>query len=81
MIIVTGGAGFIGSALIAELNSKDYSEILVVDRLGKENKWKNLCNKNFSTFIHKDKFLSFLSTMPKPESIEAIFHLGACAGC
>ena len=79
MIIVTGGAGFIGSALIAELNSKGYSEILVVDRLGDENKWKNLCNKSFSTFIHKDKFLSFLSTMPTPGSIEAIFHLGACS--
>ena len=42
MIIVTGGAGFIGSAMIAALNSRDITDILVVDQLGSDEKWKNL---------------------------------------
>ena len=47
MIIVTGGAGFIGSAIIWRLNSLGYENILVVDELGFDEKWKNLVGLNF----------------------------------
>ena len=51
MIIVTGGAGFIGSALIAELNRRQISDILVVDELGADRKWKNLRNLSFADYV------------------------------
>ena len=43
MIIVTGGAGFIGSYVAAELQAKGYKDIVIVDRLGSDDKWKSLC--------------------------------------
>lgn len=76
MIVVTGGAGFIGSAMIAKLNEQGVSDILVVDELGTSTKWKNLLGKRFSDYLHKDHFLdAFISErLPK---IDAIVHMGA----
>ena len=51
MIVVTGGAGFIGSALIAGLNSRGLSDILVVDELACDQKWKNLRNLSFADYV------------------------------
>ena len=56
MIIVTGGAGFIGSALIAALNGRGISDILVVDELGTDQKWKNLRNLSFTDYVEKEDF-------------------------
>ena len=53
MIIVTGGAGFIGSAIVWRLNSLGYDNIIVVDELGKDEKWKNLVGLKYSDFIIK----------------------------
>jgi ADP-L-glycero-D-manno-heptose 6-epimerase len=78
MIILTGGAGFIGSCVLAELNANDYSDILVVDNLGTGNKWKNLANKRFSGFLHKGQFLNWLYS-EHHKQIDAIIHLGACS--
>ncbi len=89
MIIVTGGAGFIGSCLLAKLNQCNFSDILVVDNLGCQNKWKNLSNKIFTGFLYKEKFIEIIKSYEKtdvlyiPEfdnkNIEAIIHLGACS--
>jgi ADP-L-glycero-D-manno-heptose 6-epimerase len=79
MIIVTGGAGFIGSVLVSRLNSEGIEEIVVVDRLGSADKWKNLNGKKFSDFVHKDNFLSLLSEKKFVRNIDTIFHLGACS--
>ncbi|MHC4727872.1 MAG: ADP-glyceromanno-heptose 6-epimerase [Planctomycetota bacterium] len=79
MIIVTGGAGFIGSAIIATLNKRHISDILVVDELGTDQKWKNLCNLSFSDYIEKDDFLDLFINDKLNSSIEAVFHLGACS--
>lgn len=79
MIIVTGGAGFIGSAFIWKLNQEGISDILVVDHLGTGPKWKNLSKRQVTNCIHKDDLAEWLQKRAKPASIEAIFHLGACS--
>lgn len=60
MIIVTGGAGFIGSAFIWKLNQEGIEDIVIVDRLGKKDKWKNLVNLRFVNYFHKDDFLPLI---------------------
>ena len=79
MIIVTGGAGFIGSALIAALNGRGVTDILVVDQLGCDGKWKNLRNLSFADYVEKDNFLKMVLENTICPPIEAVFHLGACS--
>jgi len=79
MVIVTGGAGFIGSALIAHLNSIGQSNILVVDHLGRSEKWKNLTNKSFVDYLSKEAFKAAIESGKGFGAIEGIFHLGACS--
>lgn len=74
MIIVTGGAGFIGSALIAKLNALDISNIIIVDDLGSGDKWKNLRGKRFRDLIPISEFLTS-SILNSP--IKTLYHLGA----
>lgn len=76
-IIVTGGAGFIGSCLIQSLNEKGHHRILVVDNLKTGEKWKNLVGKTFETILPKEELFTWLEE--KKRDIEAIFHLGACS--
>jgi ADP-L-glycero-D-manno-heptose 6-epimerase len=78
MIIVTGGAGFIGSALIAALNTRGISDVLVVDHLACREKWKNLRGLRFADYIEKDDFLGLVIDKTLAGPIEAVFHLGAC---
>jgi|AMWB02.1.fsa_nt_gi ADP-L-glycero-D-manno-heptose 6-epimerase len=75
--IVTGGAGFIGSAVIKELNSRGIFNILVVDNLGTSDKWMNLTGKLFSEVIHKSQLFDYLAG--SGENVGAIIHLGACS--
>jgi len=79
MIIVTGGAGFIGSALIAELNRRQISDILVVDELGSDQKWKNLRNLSFADYVEKDDFLEMVIEDKLDSPVDVVFHLGACS--
>ena len=79
MIIVTGGAGFIGSALIAALNKRQITDILIVDQLGTDRKWKNLRNLSFADYVEKDDFLEMVVENRLDSAIEAVFHLGACS--
>jgi len=79
MIIVTGGAGFIGSALIWRLNQEGIDDIIIVDRLGTDDKWKNLVNRRFVDYIHKDEFLQMVCADKVPFEISAIVHMGACS--
>jgi len=78
MIIVTGGAGFIGSALIAALNKRQIADILVVGQLASDEKWKNLRNLSFADYVEKDDFLEMVLENKISPPIEAVFHLGAC---
>ena len=75
-IIVTGGAGFIGSAVVWSLNELGHDDILVVDRLDKTDKWKNLAPLKFADYIDADDFIDELGGF---KGTETIFHLGACS--
>jgi ADP-L-glycero-D-manno-heptose 6-epimerase len=79
MFIVTGGAGFIGSAFIAKLNSEGIKDILVVDDLASSPRWKNLVRKSFRDYVQKDRFLEMVRSNTLPASVEGILHLGACS--
>jgi ADP-L-glycero-D-manno-heptose 6-epimerase len=79
MIIVTGGAGFIGSAFIWKLNAEGIDDILIVDELGESDKWKNLVNRRYVEYIHKDVFLRMIRNEQMPFTPRAIIHMGACS--
>lgn len=79
MIVVTGGAGFIGSAVVWKLNQMGVDKIVVVDELGKDDKWKNLNGLKFSDFFHKDDFMALVLQRQIPFKVSAIIHLGACS--
>lgn len=79
MIIVTGGAGFIGSAFILRLNQEGITDIVIVDQLGTDDKWKNLVNLRFVDYIQKNEFLKIVREDKVPFEISAIVHMGACS--
>ncbi|MCD6417446.1 ADP-glyceromanno-heptose 6-epimerase [bacterium] len=79
MIVITGAAGFIGSALVWGFNRKNFDDIIIVDDLQQDERWKNLVNLSFYDFIHKDEFLSYLEGGTLNDSIEGIIHMGACS--
>ena len=79
MIVVTGAAGFIGSALIAELNKKGIEDILAVDELGCDDKWKNLRGLKFIEYVEKQDFLDMVLQGRLLPPVQTIFHLGACS--
>ncbi|MFA5090090.1 MAG: ADP-glyceromanno-heptose 6-epimerase [Candidatus Omnitrophota bacterium] len=78
VIILTGGAGFIGSCLLWKFNQEGIDSVIVVDNLDTSSKWKNLSGKHFADYIQKDDFLGILES-GKLRSIKAIIHLGACS--
>ena len=77
MIIVTGAAGFIGSAIIAALNKRGITDILVVDEFGKD-KCKNLSNLSFTDYAEKNDFLKTVAEKKITPAVRTVFHLGAC---
>ena len=79
MILVTGGAGFIGSAIVAELNARGFEDILIVDILGKDQRWKNLRGLRYADYMEADDFSEMVSDSDLEIDLEAILHMGACS--
>ncbi len=79
MIIVTGGAGFIGSAIVWKLNEMGIDNILIVDHLGSSEKWKNLRALRFADYLEKDEFLDRIQWDEEWPEIDCVFHMGACS--
>ncbi len=73
MIVVTGGAGFVGSNLIAGLEARGHTGLVVCDRLGNGVKWRNIAKRDIATIIAPEGLMSFLDETAAP--IEAVFHL------
>lgn len=76
-ILVTGGAGFIGSCVIRALNDAGYTDIIVVDHICCTEKWRNLANKTYLEYICRDKFLERLSEFSG--KVSHVIHMGACS--
>src|ERR1700741_3305919 len=79
-IVVTGGAGLIGSALIWLLNREGLDDIIVVDRLDCSEKWKHLVPLRFADYVDADAFLDNISKRDDYYGrVGTVFHMGACS--
>ncbi len=81
MIVVTGAAGFIGSCLVAELNSRGRYDLIVVDHLIGEDdpKKKNLAGKRYQRYYDKAEYLKLLKRDQFDFDVDCILHMGACS--
>jgi ADP-L-glycero-D-manno-heptose 6-epimerase len=80
MIIVTGGAGFIGSNIVKQLNLQGHRDIIVVDDLTDGTKFINLADCEISDYLDQTAFLNLVKAKSNfSQKIQAIFHQGACS--
>jgi ADP-L-glycero-D-manno-heptose 6-epimerase len=77
-IVVTGGAGFIGSSLIRALNARGETQIIAVDSLSREDSFRNLVDCDIADYFDKDEFLPRLADGDFDDDIAAVLHQGAC---
>ena len=75
MIVVTGGAGFIGSNLVAELEERGETDLVICDRLREADKWRNVAKRELAALVLPEQLREFLER--NAASIRAILHLGA----
>jgi ADP-L-glycero-D-manno-heptose 6-epimerase len=80
MYIITGAAGFIGSYLVKKLNDEGHTDIICVDRMGEDDRWKNLQGLKYYRYIHADDFIQpEILTDIFDEGVDAVYHMGACS--
>ncbi|WP_291987825.1 NAD-dependent epimerase/dehydratase family protein, partial [Luteitalea sp.] len=77
-VLVTGGAGFIGSALVWGLNARGTSRIVIADRLGTSAKWKNLRALHFEDYVEASDLLDRLESGLLGD-FDLVLHMGACS--
>jgi ADP-L-glycero-D-manno-heptose 6-epimerase len=75
MILVTGGAGFIGSNILAALEEKGAGKLVVCDRLRANDKWRNIAKRELADIVHPEQLFEFLEANHK--NMEVVFHMGA----
>ncbi len=75
MLVVTGGGGFIGSVLAGELNGEGRADLVIVDRFGDGDKWRNIAKRDFAEIVPTNEAPAWLERHGK--DVEAVFHLGA----
>lgn len=75
MIIITGGAGFIGSNLVAGLEERGLTDLVVCDWLGDGEKWRNIAKRELRDIVHPDRLFDYLDE--HADQVEIIFHMGA----
>src|SRR6476661_5540557 len=73
MLLVTGGAGFIGSNIVASLNDAGRTDVVVCDVLGKEGKWRNLQKRQLADFVPPHELMHWLDG----RKLDAVIHMGA----
>jgi ADP-L-glycero-D-manno-heptose 6-epimerase len=79
-VVVTGGAGLIGSAVVWQLNREGIDDIIVVDRLGTSEKWRHLVPLRFADYLDAEEFFARIAAEPNAfGEIASVFHLGACS--
>lgn len=74
MIVITGGAGMIGSVIAWQLNQLGREDLVIVDRQTHAEQWQNLCHRRYADYLDKDELLPWLASGPE---VEAIIHMGA----
>jgi ADP-L-glycero-D-manno-heptose 6-epimerase len=77
-ILITGAAGFIGRNVAAALNRRGHTDLLLVDRLGHDEKWRNLVGLHFEDFMDLDAFRELVRSERLPP-VRTVIHLGACS--
>ncbi len=75
MLVITGGGGFIGSVLAWALNEAGRTDIVIVDRFGHDEKWRNLAKRDFYEIVTIERLPAWLDRFGG--EVEAVFHLGA----
>jgi ADP-L-glycero-D-manno-heptose 6-epimerase len=78
-IVITGGAGLIGSAVLWALNRRGLDDVLVVDRLDASEKWKHLVPLRFADYVEADEFAQSAAAGRNFGDVRTVFHLGACS--
>ena len=73
MLLVTGGAGFIGSNIVAAWNDAGRADVVVSDLLGHDGKWHNLAKRQLADFVPPSQLLDWL----KGRKLDAVIHMGA----
>ncbi len=79
MYVITGGAGFIGSVLLRQLNMQGIDDVVIVDNIAGTEKWRNLVKGRYVDYMHRDRFRDLVARDALPFRLKGVVHLGACS--